>query len=84
MKPSGISLVITKFGMDRLDSAERKRKQADMKSKSDDESSAKHICPRRQSLGKNVCIFCADASGRLHQFSTLQSDTSVGSMAKDL
>ena len=27
---------------------------------------------------------CANASGGLHQFSTLQSDTSVRSMAKDL
>ena len=31
-----------------------------------------------------MCIFCADASGRLHQFRTLQSDTIVQSMAKDL
>lgn len=28
--------------------------------------------------------FCEDASGRLHQFSTLQSDASVWCMAKDL
>ena len=31
-----------------------------------------------------MCIFCEDASGRLHQFSTLQSDASIRSMAKDL
>ena len=31
-----------------------------------------------------MCIFCEDASGRLHQFSMLQSDASIRSMAKDL
>ena len=36
-----------KFGMDRLDRAKRKRKQADIKSKSGDEISAKRTCPRR-------------------------------------
>ena len=35
-----------KFGMDRLDREKRKRKQADIKSKSGGEISAKHICPR--------------------------------------
>ncbi len=70
--------------MDRLERAKRKRKQDDLKSKSDNESRAKRNCPCRQSLDKNVCIFCANASGRLHQFSTLQSDASVRSMAKDL
>ncbi len=68
-----------KFGMDRLE-----RKRADIEAKSGDESSAKRVCPRRQSLDKNVCIFCEDASGRLHQFSTHQSDTSLRSMAIDL
>ena len=54
--------------MDRLDRAERKRKQA---------GSAKHICPQRQSPDNNLYTICAEASGRFHQFSTLQSDTSV-------
>ncbi len=66
--------------MDRLERAKRKRKQDDLKSKSDNESRAKRNCPCRQSLDTNLCIF----SGRLHQFSTLQSDASVRSMAKDL
>ena len=39
-----------KFDMNRLDRAKRKRKKADIKPKPGDESSAKHICPRHQSL----------------------------------
>ena len=71
-----------KFGMDRLDRAKRKRKQTDMEANSSDESSAKHVCPRCQTLDKNVCIFCEDASSRLHHFSTFQSDTSLRNMPK--
>ena len=73
-----------KFGMDRLDRVKTKRKIADIKANSGDVSNAKRKCPRRQSLDKNVCIFCENASGRLHQFSTLQADASIPSMAKDL
>lgn len=70
-----------KFGLDKIDRAKRKRKQA---AKSDDDSCAKRVCPRRQSLNKSVCIFCEDEGGKLHQFSTLQSDASLRFMAKDL
>lgn len=70
--------------MDNLERAKLKRKQFDVRAKSDDESSAKRVCSWPQSLDRNVCIFCEDASGRLHQFSTLQSDASVWCMAKDL
>ena len=61
------------FGMNRLERAKRKRKSGH-KSKSGCQSSAKRIWPRCQSLDKNVyrCY-----SGRPHQFSALQSDTSV-------
>ena len=73
-----------KFGMDRLDRVKRKRKIAIIKANSGDVSNAKRKCSRRQSLDKNVCIFCEYASGRLHQFSTLQSHAGIRMMAKDL
>lgn len=55
-----------------------------MESESSDVSSARRVCPRHQLLDKSKCIFCEEGSDKLHQFSTLQSDTSVRSMARDL
>jgi len=72
-----------KVGMDRLDWAKRERKQTD-KVKSGDESQAKHTCPQRQSLDKNVCIFCKDGNGKLPEVRTLQLDTGLRSMATEL
>ena len=69
-----------KLSNDKLERA-KKRKRAN----NDDEASvAKRICPRRSSLEKNICIFCEEENGKLHQFSTLQSDKSIRMMATDL
>ena len=68
-----------KFGMTRLDRAKRKRKQADIIL-----SLVMRAVRNEFTQGVSLWIkMCADASGRLPQFSTLQSDTSVRSMAKD-
>ena len=72
-----------KFGYDRLDRA-RKRKRAEMEGECRDVISARRVCPRRQSLDTNKCIFCEEGSDKLHQFSTMQSDTNVRNMARDL
>ena len=72
-----------KFGHDRLDRA-RKRKRAEMEVESSNISNARRVCPRRQLPDKSKCIFCEEDGDKLHQFSTLQSDTSVQSMARDL
>ena len=56
-----------------------------MEAESSNVSSARRVCPRHQSLDKSKCTFCEEGSDKLHQFSTLQSDTSVWSiMATDL
>ena len=69
-----------KFGMNRLDSEKRKRKQAGINL-----SLVTRAVPGEFAQGVSLWIkMYADASGRLHQFSTLQSDTSVQSMAKNI
>ena len=73
---------LNKFGHDRLDRAQ-KRKGAEIEAESS-VSSAKRVCPPRQLLDKSKCIFCEEANENLHQFCTLQSDTNVRNMARDL
>ena len=69
-----------KFGMNTFDRAKRKRKQADIKL-----TLVTSAVPNEFGQGVSLWIkIYADASGRPHQFSALQSDTSVRSMAKDL
>ena len=66
--------------MNRLDRAKRKRKQADINL-----SLVMRAVPNK--FGQDVSLWIkmhANASGRPHQFSTFQSDTSVRSVAKDL
>lgn len=67
-----------KFSQDKLERA-KKRASSDT-----DVSDVKRICPQRQSLKKNLCIFCQEETGLLHEFSTLQADSNVRSMAVDL
>ncbi len=72
-----------KLSVDKLERAKRKIKQANTEALSYSEGSTKCECLRPQPLDKNSCIFCAGTSGKLHQFSTLQSDASLRNMAKE-
>ena len=60
-------------GTNRLDRAKRKRKQADINL-----SLVTRAVPKKFAQGVNLWVkMYTDASGRLHQFGTLQSDSSV-------
>ena len=50
----------------------------------DEHAGIKRARPQRLSPEKNVCIFCGDESGLLHEFRTLEVDSRVRSMATDL
>ena len=67
-----------KFSQDRLERAKRKRLI------NGDEHAGIKTRPQRLSPEKNVCIFCGDESGLLHEFRTLEADSRVRSMATDL
>jgi len=65
----------------------RKRKRSEMEAESSEigsNTSARRVYPQRQSQDKDVCIFCENGNKKLHKFSTLQTDTNVQTMAKDL
>ena len=68
-----------KFSQDRLERAKRKRL-----SNGDEHAGIKRARPQYLSPEKNVCIFCGDESGLLHEFRTLEADSRVRSMATDL
>ena len=63
----------------RLERAKRKRLR-----NGDEHAGIKRARPQRLSPEKNVCIFCGDESGLLHEFRTLEADSRVRSMATDL
>ena len=68
-----------KFSQDRLERAKRKRLR-----NGDEHAGIKRARPQHLSPEKNVCIFCGDESGLLHEFRTLEADSRVRSMATDL
>ena len=72
-----------KFGQEKLEKA-RKRNATDTEAECSNRSEPKRFCPPRHSLDKEKCIFCEESSGKLHQFSTLEADSSIRAIAKDL
>ena len=68
-----------KFSQDRL---ERVRKRG--RTEPEVVVNAKRACRPRTSFDKSTCIFCQECDGSLHEFRTLDVDTSIRSMAADL
>ena len=62
----------------------RARKQEHDDSIGDDRPLQKLPRLQRQPLDKNKCIFCTKETGRLHEFRTLDADSNVRTMARDL
>jgi len=72
-----------KFSQEKLEKA-RKRNATDTELEFGNSCGPKCICPPHHSLDKEKCIFCEESSRNLHQFSTLEANSSIRVNAKDL
>jgi len=70
-----------KFGISKLEKARKRKINVDAERENNERPSKKS---KRQSVNLNVCIFCEKGVGELHNISTLDMDSNIRKMAKDL